>query len=84
MILEKLEGLSERHTLKVQRPWFSADGQRDVTLETLASWVNGKIPGRLVGNVDPNTANVPGQRGWTYQDLNYGDLFVYGETTGIE
>jgi hypothetical protein len=37
---------------------------------------------QLTGQGDPNTANVSGQRGWIYQDLNYGDLFVYGETTG--
>jgi hypothetical protein len=38
----------------------------------------------LSGNVDPNTAGVRGQRGWTYQDTNTGTLYVYGETVGSD
>jgi hypothetical protein len=39
LTLEKVSGLSGRHVLKIQRPWFSADGQREVTLGTLAEWL---------------------------------------------
>jgi hypothetical protein len=39
LILEKLSGLSDRHTIKIQRPWFSSDGQRDVTLGVLREYI---------------------------------------------
>jgi hypothetical protein len=60
LILEKLSGLSDRHVLKIQRPWFSSDGQREVTLGTLAEWFAANSPAPDVSgaiaahNADPN------------------------------
>jgi hypothetical protein len=85
LILEKLEGLSGRHTLKIQRPWFSASGQREVTLEVLAQWI-------LAGGGDPVTvtwnsisevpASIAGYAGFATRSFEYvlHDTFTRADT----
>lgn len=42
--LEKLSDLTPRHTIDIERPWFSPEPNRQVALETLAEYFNDNSP----------------------------------------
>lgn len=80
MILEKLEGLSDRHSLKIQRPWFSADDQREVTLGVLKEYIAlgaASTENWKSGAGAPATAGALGD---VYRDTTNGVLYIYGNT----
>lgn len=80
MIEEKLAGLTNLHTLQLQRPGGSADGKREAYLGTLKDFFVGAS--LVSGPGDPNELGVAGSRGKLFEDTAGGALYVYGETLG--
>lgn len=69
LVLEKLSGLSDRHTLKIQRPWFSSDGQRDVTLGVLKEYF-GASPADIFAALASNPEAARAAAGAAPDDLS--------------